>query len=452
MARIDVLAGERYNIRGEGGGFGAGVAPKKPKKEQATTPGTTTPGTTTPGTTTPETTAPGTTAPGATAQKPVGGNGGGSGGSGGAGGGGNKMPDITMPDVPDYTQQRQQLMDAMKDGLGEAKIDRVDYYDPQKLIDQLNQRADAAKQQTDATIDRAVDQQALDLQRALSDAESQYATQQNAVTANEMAALDNAALYAEARGDRGGIGQGQYGSIQNTAAQNRLAVQQAQTKLSTDTMRQISDLRAQGEFDKADALLSLTQSYLSELSSIEKYAASHNLSVDQINTAIAEWEAEFANSAKQYQNSLEMSMANMTGQFSDGTPTYEAQNRTEQNTASLALTLIENGASPAQLSDAMKRALVAQYGMDAASLAAYTKLMKRSRGGGGGGAGAGTGAGTGGDGDNLLNSILGGLTGTQETKDTTSPVTSPAAKSGLWGAFKDQMNDYFRQDFTKTFS
>ena len=419
MARIDALTGERYNIRGEGGGFGAGVAPKKPKKEQATTPGTTTPGT--------------------TAQKPVGGNGG---GNGGAGAGGSQTPNITMPDVPDYTQQRQQLLDAMKDGIGEAKIDRVDYYDPQKLIDQLNQRADAAKQQTDATIDRAVDQQALDLQRALADAESQYATQQDAVTANEMAALDNAALYAEARGDRGGIGQGQYGSIQNTAAQNRLAVQQAQTKLSTDTMRQISDLRAQGEFDKADALLSLTQSYLSELSSIEKYAASHNLSVDQINTAIAEWEAEFANSAKQYQNSLEMSMANMTGQFSDGTPTYEAQNRTEQNTASLALTLIENGANPNQLSDAMKRALVSQYGMDAASLAAYTKLMKRSRGGGGGGGG-------GGDGDKLLDSILGGLTGTQETKDTTSPA---AAKNGLWGAFKDQMNDYLKQDMMKTFS
>lgn len=435
MARIDVLAGERYNIRGEGGGFGAGVAPKKPKKEQATTP---------------ETTTPGTAAPDTTTQKPSSGNGGnggnggpGAGGNGGSGAGGNKTPNITMPEVPDYTQQRQQLLDAMKDGIGEAKIDRVDYYDPQKLIDQLNQRADAAKQQTDATIDRAVDQQALDLQRALADAESQYATQQNAVTANEMAALDNAALYAEARGDRGGIGQGQYGSIQNTAAQNRLAVQQAQTKLSTDTMRQISDLRAQGEFDKADALLSLTQSYLSELSSIEKYAASHNLSVDQINTAIAEWEAEFANSAKQYQNSLEMSMANMTGQFSDGTPTYEAQNRTEQNTASLALTLIENGASPAQLSDAMKRALVAQYGMDASSLAAYTKLMKRSRGGvGGDGDGDG-------DGDKLLNSILGGLMGTPETKDTTSPA---AAKNGLWGAFEDQMNDYFRQDFIKTFS
>ena len=136
-------------------------------------------------------------------------------------------------------------------------------------------------------------------------------------------------------------------------------------------------------------------------------------------------------------------MANMTGQFSDGTPTYEAKNRTEQNTASLALTLIENGASPAQLSDAMKRALVSQYGMDAASLAAYTKLMKRS-GGGGGGGGDGDG-----DGDKLLNSILGGLTGAQETKDTTRPA---AAKNGLWGAFKDQMNDYFRQDFIKTFS
>ena len=35
---------------------------------------------------------------------------------------------------------------------------------------------------------------------------------------------------------------------QNNAAQNRLAVNQAQTKLATDTARQVEDLRAQGEF------------------------------------------------------------------------------------------------------------------------------------------------------------------------------------------------------------
>ena len=45
---------------------------------------------------------------------------------------------------------------------------------------------------------------------------------------------------------------------------------QAQTKLSTDTARQIADLRAQGEFEKADALLELNQTYLSKLMEIQQ--------------------------------------------------------------------------------------------------------------------------------------------------------------------------------------
>lgn len=285
-------------------------------------------------------------------------------------------PGTGADDTAQALTDRARLLAALTEGYGEADIDRVDYYDKQPLVDLLDQRTALATEQTNATIDRAVDQEALDLQRALADADQMYATEQNNITADELNALDNAALYVEARGDRGGIGAAQYNEIQNTAAQNRLAVQNAQTKLSTDTMRQIGDLRAQGEFDKADALLSLTQSYLAELTNIEQYAASHNLSVDQLNTSIAEWEAEFNANAQKFITSTEMSLANMTGEFSDGTPTYQAEQATKENMANLALTMLQQGGKVDSLSEAMKKALEEVFGLDADSLAAYAKLVK----------------------------------------------------------------------------
>ena len=101
-----------------------------------------------------------------------------------------------------------------------------------------------------------------DLQRNLRDAKGMYQTQRNQVDADEAKALDNQVLYAEARGDRGGIGKAQYGGIQNTAANNRAAVNSAQVKLTNDTNRQIADLRAKGEFEKADKVLAISNKYL----------------------------------------------------------------------------------------------------------------------------------------------------------------------------------------------
>ena len=77
--------------------------------------------------------------------------------------------------------------------------------------------------------------------------------------------MDNAALYAELRGDRGGIGLAQYNAVQNAAEENRLAVDAAQIKMATDTDRQIADLRTQGEFAKAKQVLEISQAYLQQL-------------------------------------------------------------------------------------------------------------------------------------------------------------------------------------------
>lgn len=164
----------------------------------------------------------------------------------------------------------------------------------------LNQWKEAAAAQANGQIDYGVQKAIIELERALADAQPQFKEQQEAIYRDEMNSRDNSALYSEARGDKGGIGEEQYSSIMNTAAQNRLAVQQAQTKLSTDTQRQIADLRAQGEFEKADKMLEITQQYLSQLIGLEQWAAEYGLSVAQFQESIRQWQAEFQESIRQY--------------------------------------------------------------------------------------------------------------------------------------------------------
>lgn len=170
--------------------------------------------------------------------------------------------------------------------------------------DLLNRWQQAAGQQAAGQIDYAVNQGVTELQRALEDAQALYKEQAETVAKDEMQALDNSALYAEARGDKGGIGHSQYNEIQSAAAQNRLAVQQAQTKLSTDTARQIADLRAQGEFEKADKLLEITQNYLSQLMNLEQWAAEFGFSKEQFQASLDQWQQEFDFAVGKYADSL----------------------------------------------------------------------------------------------------------------------------------------------------
>ena len=162
------------------------------------------------------------------------------------------------------------------------------------MRDLLDQWLSAAKQQQEAAINYGVEQGVNELRRAEEDAQQQYQAQQDQINIDEARAKDNQALYAEARGDRGGIGAAQYDSVMNAAAQNRLTVSQQQTKLSTDTARQIADLRAQGEYKKADAVLELTQRYLTQLMSLEQWALNYQMDVAQFNLQLEKWQAEYA--------------------------------------------------------------------------------------------------------------------------------------------------------------
>ena len=198
-------------------------------------------------------------------------------------------------------------------GSGNYAPGTSDVYTPGNMGDYLNQWYQNAQQQQQNTVDFGTNQAILELLRNKQDAEAQYQEQRNQIAIDEAKAKDNQALYAESRGDKGGIGAAQYDAIMNTAAQNRLAVNSAQTKLATDTSRQIADLRAQGEYEKADALLTLSQQYLSQLMSLEQWAAEYNLSVAQFNASLKQWQAEY-----------DLKVADLLGSY-NGMPTMSAK-------------------------------------------------------------------------------------------------------------------------------
>lgn len=157
----------------------------------------------------------------------------------------------------------------------------------------LDHWKEAASQQAVTLRDHAVDQAVAELLAAQTAAEAQFRTQRSQIDREERNALDNSALYAEARGDRGGIGQTQYNQIQAQAAANHQTVRSAQAQLASDTARQIAQLRAEGAFEKADDLLEIAQTYLLKLLDLEQWAAEYQLDTRKFEAGVAQWQQEF---------------------------------------------------------------------------------------------------------------------------------------------------------------
>ena len=276
-------------------------------------------------------------------------SGGGSGSSGGSGGGynGTGYSDATLLaqalSAAGLTADPYQLPTI--DGPNPERLEHVDTAELQNLLQQI---VDSQKQQANAQIDYGVEQGVNELTRAMEDAANQYQTQRNQATADELRALDNQALYSEARGDRGGIGEAQYASIQAAAAQNRRAVNDAQTKLGTDTSRQIADLRSKGEFQKADQLLSITQSYLKDLMGLEQWALEANLGVDEFNSRLQQWVDEYNLNVQQFLTDLDLSSAQLTGVFANGKQTAATKQRLNESLASSGSALLSAGVLPSR--------------------------------------------------------------------------------------------------------
>ena len=253
----------------------------------------------------------------------------------------------------------------------------------------LDQWYQSAQQQQQNTVDFGTNQAILELLRAQQDAEAQYQEQRNQIAIDEAKAKDNQALYAEQRGDKGGIGAAQYDAIMNTAAQNRLQVNSAQTKLATDTSRQIADLRAQGEYEKADALLTLSQQYLSQLMSLEQWAAEYNLSVAQFNASLKQWQAEFDLKVADLLGSYNGQQTLSTKQFAFNQQQYQDSLKADQEKklASAGEILLAAGIMPSasQLAAMGMTETDAQSYITAQKVAAATKGKSGKGNGGGGG-------------------------------------------------------------------
>ena len=274
-------------------------------------------------------------------------------------------------------------------GSGNYAPGTSDVYTPSNMGDYLNQWYQNAQQQQQNTIDFGTNQAILELLRTKQDAEAQYQEQRNQIAIDEAKAKDNQALYAESRGDKGGIGAAQYDAIMNTAAQNRLAVNSAQTKLATDTSRQIADLRAQGEYEKADALLTLSQQYLSQLMSLEQWAAEYNLSVAQFNASLQQWQAEYDLKVADLLGSYNGQKTMSAKQFEFTQQQYQDSLKADQEKrlASAGEILLAAGIMPSasQLAAMGMTATEAQSYITAQKVAAAAGKRGKGNGGGGGG-------------------------------------------------------------------
>ena len=230
------------------------------------------------------------------------------------------------------------------------------------MKDVLSAWSQAAAEQKQNRIDQQTGEQIASLTQSMEEADAQYRAQREQNEIDTARALDNAALYAEARGDRGGIGQGQYNAVQAAGLRNAQAIRAAQTKLASDTARQIAALRAKGEFQKADALLDVTQNHLSQLLNLEKWSANWEDDQDQIQRSLEQWERSHA-----------LTVAGLTGRMPDGTATRAAQNERRSQMAAAGQALLKVGVMPGadQLS---------AMGMSASQAQAYiNSLIRRGK-------------------------------------------------------------------------
>ena len=245
--------------------------------------------------------------------------------------------------------------DAVKGVVGNAKayvgtgsVAPIDYVDIAQQKAELRARENQEKARAVLAADYAVNKGVNELTRNLQDSRALYQTQRNQVDRDEAKALDNQVLYAEARGDRGGIGMTQYGGIQNTASNSRQVINSAEVKLQTDTARQIADLRAQGEFEKADKVLEISNKYLTELQNLEKWAKEKNVGVQEFNAKLREWENEYVLNVGKYLTDAELDAIKSAGFFSNGAETAAYRDAQQDRYAAGARAMMNAGIVPSE--------------------------------------------------------------------------------------------------------
>ena len=238
------------------------------------------------------------------------------------------------------------MVNGAKAYIGSGSVAPIETVDIAQQKAEIAARENQEKGRAVLAADYAVAQGVKALDRNLQDSRSKFQTQRNQVNADEAKALDNQVLYAKARGDRGGIGMSQYGGIQNTAAANRQVINSAEVKLQTDTARQIADLRAQGEFEKADKVLAIGNRYLTELQNLEKWAKEKNVGVQEFNAKLRQWENEYLLKVGEYLTDAEVQAAKLFGVAANGAETADYRSKVNDRYAAGAKAMMSAGIVP----------------------------------------------------------------------------------------------------------
>lgn len=211
-----------------------------------------------------------------------------------------------------------------------------------------------AQKQMEKSVDAATEAAVAEVENSVADANAQLQEQRDAVELAAANAADNSALYAQLRGDKGGIGKAQYDSIQNTAARNHAEINRTQIAFARDAAVEIAALQAKGEYEKAEKLLDITQERLSALTKLEQWQAEYAADQREFQEQLRRWQAEY-----------ELAAAKVTGITASGALTADSKAKL----AALGEAMLKKGLMPSA-------AQLTAMGMTSAQAREYINRMK----------------------------------------------------------------------------
>lgn len=240
------------------------------------------------------------------------------------------------------------------------------YYaeDTSKYIqEQLEQKYAAAQKQALAQSAYAVDKGTSDIQYQLQQQLPSYQAMREQSAANTQTDLDNLALRSALQGNKGGIGERQYGVLQASGQDRLLQINLEQKNLENTAAKQIADLEAQGRFQDAQTVASLAQSKINDLITEAQNLRNINIQQEQFNKNFGLQQANLTGyyggnrtlSGQQFDFSKDTTLADLTGTY-NGQQTLAGKQldfQMDQAQRDWAATLLGYGYTDAQLAQAM---------------------------------------------------------------------------------------------------
>lgn len=178
------------------------------------------------------------------------------------------------------------------------------------ITSQYNDYIQGKQNQIDYQTEQSINQ----TQRQYDDAVSEYQKQYRDLTTGMYQTMDNNALMARVNGQRGGMGTLSVNTAQADYQAQRQELSLKQQQLATDTAREIEELRANGEFEKADALLEARQLQFQQLYADAVRVDENQYANEQYETVLqredASIEREQATTERNYKRELGMAFLN----------------------------------------------------------------------------------------------------------------------------------------------